>query len=284
VGPLAYIGSAFTPPAALNEDDDMTTRTGWRIALAVVAALTVGAAPALAQVHDWTGLYGGLNAGYGWGGNRVVLSGDEAQTQNVGIALGILPASLAGDPSGFVGGAQLGFNVQLGPVVVGTETDLQLAEIESSETVSSDVPPFAPFTTRATQKLDMLGTVRGRIGVSVFSPSVLPGDALLFYVTGGFAYGHAFLNGSLVNPGCFGICSFGSESSVLAGWTAGGGIEYAFAQRWSVKAEYLRYDLGEISLRVSDHRNRFPGTFQTFTTDVTGNLVRAGVNFKFWGP
>ncbi|HEV8397038.1 MAG TPA: outer membrane beta-barrel protein [Vicinamibacterales bacterium] len=271
----------------------MITGTGWRITFAVVAALTIGAAPALAQspaasvgsgVHDWTGLYGGLNAGYGWGNNPVVLSGDEAQVQNIGIALGILPSSLADDPDGFIGGAQLGYSFQLGPVVLGTETDLQFAEIASSQTVSTAVPPFAPFTTRASQKLDMLGTVRGRVGISPFSPSLLPDDALLFYATGGFAYGHASLKASAVNPGCFAICSFGQESHVLPGWTVGGGLEYAFARRWSVKAEYLHYDLGSFTMTVRDHRDRFPGVFETFTADISGNVVRLGVNFKFWGP
>ena len=65
----------------------------------------------------------------------------------------------------------------------------------------------------------------------------------------------------------------------MAGWTIGGGWEYAFAPNWSAKIEYLYYDLGKISANL-------PGTFGPGTTfresvDVKGNIVRVGWNYKF---
>ncbi len=156
--------------------------------------------------------------------------------------------------------------------MLGLEADAQGADISASGTVSTSVPPFFSFTTTAEQKLDMLGTVRARLGLTPIAP-------VLVYATGGLAYGHASLSASVTNPSCIGVCSEGSTSSMMAGWTAGGGIEYAFSSHWSLKTEYLYYDLGAISKNISD--GRFPGVFQTFSTDVKGNIVRVGVNYKF---
>jgi len=38
-----------------------------------------------------------------------------------------------------------------------------------------------------------------------------------------------------------------SYSNTQVGWTAGGGVEWMFMPNWSAKAEYLYYDLGNIS-------------------------------------
>jgi outer membrane immunogenic protein len=46
------------------------------------------------------------------------------------------------------------------------------------------------------------------------------------------------------------------------GWTAGGGIELAVSNNVSVRGEYLHFDLSAID----------------------GDIVRAGVNFRFWRP
>jgi hypothetical protein len=35
------------------------------------------------------------------------------------------------------------------------------------------------------------------------------------------------------------------------GWIAGGGAEYMFAPHWTVKAEYLYYDLGSVTYALS---------------------------------
>jgi len=86
--------------------------------------------------------------------------------------------------------------------------------------------------------------------------------------------------------------SFGSFSNTRVGWTAGGGIEWLFAPNWSVKAEYLYYDLGSVTYGLSPLQN-FNSAGTLFTsgspfsrTRFTGNIVRAGLNYHFnlWGP
>lgn len=67
---------------------------------------------------------------------------------------------------------------------------------------------------------------------------------------------------------------------------AGGGLEYAFAPHWTAKAEYLYYDLGTISCNSSMTATLGVVTFATVgvtsTADFKGNIVRAGINYKFW--
>jgi outer membrane immunogenic protein len=66
---------------------------------------------------------------------------------------------------------------------------------------------------------------------------------------------------------------------VSVGWTAGGGLEYALARQWTVKAEYLYLDLGNRSVTFSDVD--VPGGTLTASTDFKAQLVRAGVNYRF---
>ena len=47
-------------------------------------------------------------------------------------------------------------------------------------------------------------------------------------------------------------CQSGSVSDTKIGWTIGGGLEWAFAYNWSLKGEYLYYDLGTLSHLMTD--------------------------------
>jgi outer membrane immunogenic protein len=238
---------------------------------ALLLVMSAAVVPAEAQSLDfWTGFYAGLNVGWGWSDEALTISGDPL-TEFV-IAAGVIPRTLADDPSGLVGGAQAGYNVRIWRLVLGAETDVRGSDIGARESISRSVPQLFPFTTTAEQELDFLGTLRGRVGI-------LPLDGLLVYGTGGFAYGHVHLSASLNTPGCLGVCASKSRSGFEAGWTMGGGVEYAFASRWSARAEYLRYDLGGTSVSVRDPR--FPALVQRVRAEFEGNIVTLGVNYRF---
>ena len=64
------------------------------------------------------------------------------------------------------------------------------------------------------------------------------------------------------------------------GWTVGAGVEWRFAPQWSVKAEYLYVDLGNISNTIN--YNYGPSSSLTSTYNERDNIVRAGINYKFW--
>jgi outer membrane immunogenic protein len=85
--------------------------------------------------------------------------------------------------------------------------------------------------------------------------------------------------------------SFGGLSNSRVGWTAGGGAEWLFAPNWSVKVEYLYYDLGSVTYGLSPLTNTFTDTGAVAwssspfaTTRFTGNIVRAGLNYHFIWP
>jgi outer membrane immunogenic protein len=76
-----------------------------------------------------------------------------------------------------------------------------------------------------------------------------------------------------------------------AGWTAGAGIEWAFADNWTAKVEYLFVDLGSTNFNCSTLTcvaantpvGGVVGSPITGSVSLTENLIRAGVNFKFNG-
>ena len=81
-----------------------------------------------------------------------------------------------------------------------------------------------------------------------------------------------------------GVGTASSEDTRL-GWTAGVGIEGAFARNWSWKAEYLHVDLGTISY-TSNNGNVVVFPFSTIVHDhrLTEDIARVGVNYRFgWG-
>ncbi len=154
------------------------------------------------------------------------------------------------DLSGGMVGGTVGYNWQAGNWVLGLEGDADWANIRGSECFAGGC---------ISTKNDFLSTIRGRVGYSF--------GQWLPYVTGGAAIGS-------VKAGT----NWGEVSDTNVGWTAGVGIEYAFARNWSAKVEYLHVDLGKMDCSVGS------GCWQHLGADkisYTSDLVRGGVNFRF---
>jgi outer membrane immunogenic protein len=120
-------------------------------------------------------------------------------------------------------------------------------------------------------RAEFLGTVRGRLG-AIFN------QALLF-VTGGLAIGTVKTSGSFGHFGGSEI-ETASETTTRAGWTIGGGLEYAFAPNWSAKIEYLYVDLGNFDLTLPSSPDGAPDS-TTVHNRCTDNIVRVGLNYRF---
>jgi outer membrane immunogenic protein len=78
----------------------------------------------------------------------------------------------------------------------------------------------------------------------------------------------------------------GSISTTRTGWAAGGGMEVGVAGPWTVKVEYLHVDLGSASttstnLRAFTPSIAFPQNPFTHSVDLTANILRVGVNYRF---
>jgi outer membrane immunogenic protein len=230
----------------------------------------------VAPAHNWSGWYAGANAGYGFSSNATT---DFTPLDPGAIARrSFVSPQLSENRNGFLGGFQIGLNQQTGKLVYGLEADLDYGQIKGSATGPAIVI-FLPsaITTSTETKLDWFGTVRGRLGIAAF-------DRSLIYATGGLAYGRATSSTSFVDTGPCALianfCSFASTQKWKAGWTLGAGWEYAFAAKWSAKLEYLYYDLGTITNTMTPANGSTGVTFGS-STRINGNIVRAGLNYKF---
>ncbi len=250
-----------------------------------------------APVFTWTGFTVGVNAGIGWnaGGGQ-----NGAQTflgiGSNGAPLGVgVPGPTAAwtngmsSPIGVLGGLTLGYNLQVSPMVVaGVETDIQLASVRGAGAAATVVPVGVNGIIAhngaigVSQKTDWFGTLRARIGVTPFLPS------LLVYATGGLAYGNVKTN--FLMSDTFAIAVLGnalSGNATKLGWTAGAGAEWAITQNWSLKGEWLYVDLGRTALAGVNGEFVGPAPFPLYATNQSYkhnfHVVRAGLNYRFGG-
>jgi outer membrane immunogenic protein len=186
--------------------------------------------------YNWTGFYFGINGGGGWGDSR--------WTDGAGSTGDF-------DVSGGLIGGTLGYNWQAAQAVFGLEGDLAWSGIDGSTTA-------AICATGCTTSNSWLSTVRGRLGYAL--------DRVMPYVTGGAAFGDIEAS----TPG------FAGDSENKAGWTVGGGLEFALAGNWTAKGEYLYVDLGDMSCSAANCGG--PGTT---TVEFNAHVLRAGLNYRF---
>jgi outer membrane immunogenic protein len=231
--------------------------------------------------YNWTGFYVGGNIGYSVGNDRI---GQTLAIPGSGISdVNFADAVVA--PKGVLGGVQLGYNWQGGRNwLTGVEFDFQGSSQQDKACGLSCEVANGPGTTlqqtlNVEQKLQYFGTARARLG--------FVDDNVLFYATGGGAYGRVNeTTNAIFNDGPP-IPATSSSSQITDnrfGWVAGAGIEAALWGNWTAKAEYLYMDLGHLAANTS--AVALPGgTTATLTTtsSIRDNIVRAGVNYRF-GP
>jgi outer membrane immunogenic protein len=284
----------------------------------------------------WTGFYAGLNAGYGFGTNSQTnsayvqygsvnhtLFGVTTTNPMNGGALGT--NTFAMTQSGFIGGGQIGYNYQWGSnFVIGIEADIQGTGIRgrsNSVGIAGASGPYdfgtytqsGPAAQTINAGVDWMGTVRGRLGYLV-TPT------LLTYATGGLTYGGVYANAAAtsiqngVATNNFGwqyassqtFIGGGQRSSTLVGWNVGGGLEWLFMPNWSLKAEAIYWNMGNMNVGTAAFANGAafslasgPGFANFFTPNYTlnssqivggsrvnyqGVIARMGVNYHFnWG-
>jgi outer membrane immunogenic protein len=204
--------------------------------------------PVLPPVYSWTGFYIGLNAG-----GTFAHESDTATF--VGGPLSGLSASGTSNGNGAVAGGQAGFNWQSNALVLGIEGDFDWSGLQGSDT--------AGIVSQST-KMPWIATIRGRVGAAF--------DRLLVYGTAGAAFQD--FSQSITAAG---IGTLFSASQVDYGWTAGAGIESAFAPNWTARVEYLFVDT---SMSLSGPVNLIGGTLSHSGT-LEQNIIRSGINYKF---
>lgn len=219
-----------------------------------VSAVAVNTAPSAMDAHaavvprtpaaalaSWQGFYVGANGGWA-------------------------KADL-GSSKGWLAGGQIGYNAQIGEIVIGVVADIAAADVKRSETTTLSSLGFLTYQRTESAKVDLFGTARAKIGFDL-------GGTGLVYATGGLAWAQNRLtieNAKLIPP---------VESTKISeqhwhfGFAAGAGAEVKFDQRWSVFAEYLY-----VRLEPQDYNFGFPGA----GVSVSGNfhVARGGVSYWF---
>jgi len=291
-GPISHSAYASSQPAASQEQKMDDQKAGEQaagkdpvliafaapgpVAATDVAAAPVPAPPAMAHgSYNWTGFYIGIHIGHGSGSADTFVNPLPTAVQFVNLA----PQTLSPDPSGAIGGGQVGFNLQHGHFVLGAEFDISASGMDGTKTVTPIIQnngtpfPGAGFVS-AHQDTDWVATLRPRLGFT-------PVPRLLIYGTGGLAFAHVteFAITDFRPVGTTQYPAFIDDTR--KGWVGGAGAELGITRRWSVRGEFLHYNVGSDSKTV----NAIPllPPFQVAYTfgDTTANIVNFGLNFRF---
>ena len=209
---------------------------------------------------SWTGFYIGGNLGAGWS------SGNITDT--------LTGLNFSGTSNAtFVGGGQLGGNYQIGAFVVGAEADFDWFANNNNSGPGVVVPSGDTLRVSANNRWET--TLAARVGYAF--------NTVLLYAKGGGGWVGAG-NFAVTNVSTGNTIAF-SNSNTNSGWLVGAGVEWAFAQNWSVRAEYDFLGLGNKSYTAvipSVGGGTITDTFSTSNRDVQTFTV--GVNYLFnWG-
>lgn len=206
-------------------------------------------------VYDWTGFYVGGHVGYGSIDLKGVFDkGDGTDFHDTGSGRFDL------DDDGFLGGAQIGYNVQIDRLVLGIEGDFSFTDW-SDDVQSRGRNREVSFDT------DYFATLRARAGYAV--------DNILLFATAGVAWTDTeFRARTDFGP----VNQKGDVKLNDVGFVFGGGGEYALDENWSIKAEAL-YAIFNDKERTSNLTNGSEVGDFVKLDDVF--VARVGVNFHF---
>jgi outer membrane immunogenic protein len=251
------------------------------------------------SIPNWSGLYFGGHAGGVWGNANIndtfVYVGDPDYA-----------AKLAS--TSFIGGAQIGYNIQRGNFVFGPEADIGYLGISvknSAKQVGPDkctgtytAPPYSWDYSGTLCKMDLNYSVSSDLYGDLTARLGYASGRTLFYAKGGAAFLNASLKNSYTGANIVNTHTFDfAKNETLWGWTIGAGVEYALSPAWSLKAEYQHFDFGSISKTYSGSYQLpgytaadYTGGHYTSTVtngkadvSVTADSVSVGLNYHVGG-
>ena len=270
-------------------------------------------APLPPPVQDWSGIYVGLEGGYGWGKQNFSNFDPFFASSEIffcGKECGPNAAINSVSQSGWLAGGFVGAQKQWGSWVLGIEADFDAADIKGSQTATA-TPVTEHLCCGATStvnqshtrnsKIDELGTVRGKIGWA-WSPN------WMIYGTGGMAWAHvkddfSASQNECFNPSggssiCFPTFAFtptsdigtvgGSAGTSMFGWVVGAGLDY----KWQLDqnsavifgVEYLHYQFAEHSVTFSSvpiGLGGVPFTPVSSNTTQTIDAIKGRISYLF---
>jgi outer membrane immunogenic protein len=157
----------------------------------------------------WTGFYIGAGVGGGWGTSTI--------TDPFNGSLSVSPSL-----KGVIIDGVSGINYQINSWVLGVEANFDGPWIKGS---TSDVPPAPALPNSLKTEVLWTASVTGRVGMAF--------DRLLVFGKGGVGFDN---DRDTIVQGGTGVAVVGSI--FRAGWTIGGGVEYAVTEHWTGRLEY----------------------------------------------
>ncbi|MET3924622.1 outer membrane protein [Devosia sp. 2618] len=200
----------------------------------------------IAPATDWTGFYAGIFGG--------VTSGPFDFSLVPPAGPSVLDVTVQG--GGAVGGAQIGYDVQLNQFVLGLVADIAVSNHRAGASLTS-----GPNTADIETRLTYLGTVRARAGYAF--------DDVLAYVHGGLAYGHTETTATVNGVDA----ALGLTNPDRVGYVVGAGFEYQVSENISLQTEYSYTGFRDESILAIGGGN--------LNQALSFHTVKAGVNFRF---
>jgi len=185
----------------------IAARGSWIATLCILTfVLQARTGASAASPPDWSGVYGGLLAGYSLGFSSQSAITSDYSSNNYGVSGGLV-------------GGDFGFNYQFGNWVIGLDTEIDAADLKGSK-----APAFS-------SSLDALLMTRARFGYAIgqFMPYIGLGPAYSEFAS------------SAVLPGAGPI----SNRQTRAGWSFALGADYSITQNLFVRADYTYVCFGE---------------------------------------
>jgi outer membrane immunogenic protein len=208
--------------------------------------------------YSWTGFYIGVHGGGDWFSKNWFVP--LTATNNAAGCVGCPGSAGSHTASSWLAGGQVGFNYQIAWFVGGVEAQISATKLQGSNAI-----PFFPAIS-VNSKTDTLGTFAARIGIAM--------DRTMFYLKGGGAFAHdKFWTSTAAVP------VLSEATDTRWGWMIGVGVEWAFLDNWSVKAEYNHLEFRrnrETLLPVGVGSTAFD-----YDIEQTVDLIKVGVNYKF---
>jgi outer membrane immunogenic protein len=237
------------------------------LATAMLALAATGAAQAADIPVKAPVLKAVAPVGYNWNGCHVGVVGGGAfgRSRHDGFPPGPTELTPYFNLSGAMIGGEWGCTYTFGTSwAFGTDSDFSWTNKRGG---SFDTGPGGAPTFHSDTREHWFSTTRVRLGPTL--------DRFWFYGTGGLAT--ASVEAILTIPG---FAPF-SETRTLWGWTAGAGFEYAFADKWSLKAEYLyarfqnrdyQFGFDPVVVRTNAARSGL---------NLDDHIFRIGLNYRF---
>jgi high affinity Mn2+ porin len=224
--------------------------------------------PILQAAYDWSGFYLGGHIGYFAGASHFTAT--PGGSGSVDFSNGYNFSSGEGS---YALGLQAGYDVMTASRwLVGIETDISFASFVGGTKLFSSA---ATGTVNYLDRMEFSGNVLGRIG---YAPD-FGGRHWLVYATGGLAFSSdQFTRTQAAGVPAAGTAVPGTVENAFmrsrVGGAVGAGVEMALPAHWTAQLQYLFSDYGSRSVS-------FPAGAQTFSSNLTLNELRFGLNYRF---